>query len=257
MPNASSFAPGTFCWVELGTTDQAGAKKFYQSLFGWDANDQPIGPGGTYTMFRKAGRDAGAAYQLQPDQRGVPPNWQVYVRTSSADDTAAKAKELGGTIVLPAFDVFDLGRMSVLQDPTGAVIAVWQAKQHPGLGVVDETGAFCWAELMTHDPGKAAAFYKSLFGWGSKDDPRYVEWTLEGRSIGGMMQIQKDWGDVPPHWLVYFQVDDCDQSVEKAKGLGAKVTMGPQDMPGVGRLAMLHDPQGAAFYVIKLTGAGH
>jgi predicted enzyme related to lactoylglutathione lyase len=110
---------------------------------------------------------------------------------------------------------------------------------------------------MAKDLPRSTTFYKSLFGWGTKGDPRYTEWTLGGRSIGGMIAIQKEWGDVPPHWLVYFQVDDCDKSVEQAKSLGAKVTMGPQDFPGVGRLALLNDPQGAAFYVIKLSGLGH
>ena len=258
MSIAESHAPGSFCWVELGTTDQAGAKAFYQSLFGWDVADMPMGPGETYTMFKKAGQDAAAGYRLRPDQKGVPPHWQVYVRVASADAAAAKAKELGGTVLAPPFDVFDAGRMAVLQDPAGAVIAVWEARRNKGLGVVDEPGAFCWAELMANDLGRSAIFYKSLFGWGSKDDPRYTEWTLGSRSIGGMMKIQTEWGDVPPHWLVYFQVEDCDRAAEKAKGLGAKVEMGPQDFPGVGRLALLGDPQGARFYVIKLTGPlGH
>ncbi len=257
MPNVESHAPGNFCWIELGTTDQAEAKRFYQSLFGWEAADQPMGPGETYTLFKKAGRDVAAGYRLRPDQKGVPPHWQVYVRVASADEATAKAKGLGGTVLAAPFDVFDAGRMAVLQDPTGAVFAVWEPRRNTGLGVVDEPGAFCWAELMASDLSRSATFYKSLLGWGTKDDPRYVEWTLGGRSIGGMIQIQKDWGEVPPHWLVYFQVEDCDRSVEKAKGLGAKVAMGPQDFPGVGRIALLKDPQGAYFYMIRLTGRGH
>ena len=251
MPNVDSHEPGNFCWIELGTTDQADAKKFYQSLFGWETADQPMGPGETYTLFKKAGRDVAAGYRLRPDQKGVPPHWQVYVRVTSADDATAKAKGLGGTALTAPFDVFDAGRMAVLQDPTGAVFAVWEPGRNTGLGVVDEPGAFCWAELMASELSRSATFYKSLFGWGTKDDPRYTEWTLGGRSIGGMIQIQKDWGEIPPHWLVYFQVEDCDRSVEKAKGLGAKVSMGPQDFPGVGRIALLNDPQGAHFYVIK------
>jgi hypothetical protein len=257
MPNVSSFAPGNFCWVELGTTDQSGAKAFYAALFGWDAADQPSGPDQIYTMFKKAGRDAAAAYRLRPEQKGVPSHWQVYVRVASADETTAKAKDLGATVLAPPFDVFDAGRMALLQDPTGAVFAIWEGRRNQGLGVVDEPGAFCWAELMSPDLGKSATFYQALFGWGTKGDARYTEWTHGGRSIGGMMAIQEDSGDVPPHWLVYFQVDDCDGSVEKAKRLGASVTMAPQDFPGVGRIALLRDAQGAAFYVIKLTGQGH
>jgi hypothetical protein len=253
----SVLTPGHFCWAELGTTDQAGAKTFYQSLFGWEAAEQPIGPGETYTTFRKAGRDVAAGYRLRPEQKGVPPHWQVYVRVTSADDAAARARELGAAVLVAPFDVFELGRMAMLQDPKGAVFAVWEPRQHNGFGIVDEPGAFCWAELLSNDPGASAAFYKSLFGWGSKGDPSYTEWTLEGQSIGGMLEIQKEWGDVPPHWLVYFQVDDCDVSVAKAKTLGATPTMDPRDIPGVGRIAMLKDPQGASFYVIRLTGQGH
>jgi predicted enzyme related to lactoylglutathione lyase len=257
MPNVDAHAPGGFCWVELGTTDQAAARTFYQSLFGWEAAELPTGPGETYTLFRKAGRDVAAGYRLRPDQKGVPPSWQVYVRVSSADEAAASARELGGTVVAPPFDVLDAGRMALVGDPGGAVVAVWEARRNQGLGVVDEPGAFCWAELLAKDLPGAATFYTSLFGWGSRGDARYTEWTLGGRSIGGMLEIQRDWGEVPPHWLVYFQVEGCDAAVEKARGLGAKVTMGPQDFPGVGRLALLDDPQGASFYVIQLTGAGH
>jgi predicted enzyme related to lactoylglutathione lyase len=257
MPYVESHAPGSFCWVELATSDQAGAKSFYQTLLGWDAADIPMGPGETYTIFKKAGRDAAAGYRQRPDSGGAPPNWQVYVRVASADQAAAQATALGGTVLAPSLDVPDAGRMAVLQDPTGAVFAVWEPRRNAGLGVIDEPGAFCWAELMAKDLPRAATFYKSLFGWGTKDDPRYTEWTLGDRSIGGMIEIQKDWGEVPPHWLVYFQVDDCDASVEKAKSLGGKLAMGPQDFPGVGRIALLHDPQGAAFYLIKLTGLGH
>jgi predicted enzyme related to lactoylglutathione lyase len=175
VANVSSHAPGRFCWVELGTTDQEAAKAFYAGLFGWDPHDQPIGPGEAYTMLRKAGRDAAAAHTLRPEQKDVPPSWQLYVAVAGADAAAARARELGGTVLAPPFDVFDSGRAAVLQDPAGAVFAVWQARNHHGLGVVDEPGAFCWAELVTRDTPKSAAFYKGLFGWGSKDDPRYVE----------------------------------------------------------------------------------
>ena len=156
----------------------------------------------------------------------MPPHWRVYVRVASADAAALRAKELGGTVVAAPIDVGDAGRMAVLQDPTGAVLAVWEAKRNIGLGVVDEPGAFCWAELMAKDPARSATFYKPLFGWGTKDDPRYVEWTLGGRSIGGMIEIRKDWGEMPPHWLVYFQVEGCDTSVDEAKSLGGKLLDG-------------------------------
>ena len=206
-----------------------------------------MGPNEFYTLLEKAGRDAAAACTLRPDQKGVPPHWQVYVAVERADAAATRARDLGGTVLAPPFDVMDSGRMAVIQDPTGAVFAVWEARRHPGLGVVDEPGAFCWAELLTRDTSKAAAFYKALFGWGTGGDPRYTEWKNGDRSIGGMMEIQKDWGDVPPHWLVYFQVADCEASTAKAQELGARVFMPPTAINENLRLSVLADPQGAVF----------
>jgi predicted enzyme related to lactoylglutathione lyase len=258
MPQISESSPGSFCWAELATTDQPGARTFYQSLFGWGVQEQPMGPGETYSMFKKSAHYVAAGYRLQPEQKGVPPNWQVYVRVADADAAAAKAKELGGSVLAGPLDVFDSGRMAVVKDPQGAVLGLWQPNQHPGFGVVDEASAFCWAELMTNDLAGSAAFYKSLFGWGSKPSPEYTEWSLGERSIGGMLEIQKDWGPMPPHWLVYFMVDDCDAAVARAQALGGAVTMPARDFPGVGRIALLKDPQGAHFYVIRLTGPlGH
>jgi hypothetical protein len=258
MVEKSKHDPGTFCWVELATSDGAAAKKFYTSLFGWTVDDVP-GGGGIYTMLQKNGKDAGALYQLGPEQQGVPPHWNSYVCVQSADDTAAVAKKLGGNIIMEPFDVMEHGRMAVVQDPTGAVFSLWQPKGHIGAQVVNEPGSFCWNELYTTDPKKDADFYTGLFGW--TKDPRHMdfgEYVIFNKSDSqacGMMQIPKEWGPVPAHWLVYFAVDDCDRAVDQAKGMGAKVTVPPMDIEKIGRFAMLTDPQHAAFAVIKLTAA--
>ena len=183
----------------------------------------------------------------------------IYVAVASADDTAKQAASLGGKTIAPPFDVMDHGRMAVLEDPTGAHFSIWEARKNKGMSVVDEAGAFCWGELATNDPAKAAPFYCGLFGWGTKGDPKgaYTEWTHGGQSIGGMMPIAPEWGDMPPNWGVYFQVNDCDAAVAQAKGLGAKAFVEPKDIPGTGRFAVLADPQGATFSVITLTGPGH
>jgi uncharacterized protein len=191
MPNVDAHQPGSFCWVELGTSDQPGAKRFYNQLFAWTANDVPIGPDDFYTMFQLRARDVAAAYTLRADQRerGVPPHWMLYVAAKDADATSEKAASLGGKILAPPFDVFDVGRMAVIQDPTGAVFAIWQAKRHQGTGVAAEEGSLCWADLNTSDPKKAADFYSELFGWEtevSKHDPSgYLHILNEGNYIGG------------------------------------------------------------------------
>jgi len=257
MQETPQYAPGTFCWVELGTSDGEGAKKFYTELFGWDYTDNPIGPGMVYTMLKQDGKDVGALYQLSPEMigQGIPPHWLSYVSVTSADETAAKVKEAGGTLRKEAFDVFDVGRMAVVQDPTGAVFALWQPRKHQGAGIVNVPNSLVWNELATTDLVKADDFYTRLFAW-TKDVQQFgsMEYTIfknGDRGAGGMFKITPEMGNIPPHWLVYFAVADCDATVEKATSLGARAMKSAEDIPGVGRFAVLLDPQGAAFAIIK------
>jgi predicted enzyme related to lactoylglutathione lyase len=261
MPDMTRYEPGSFCWPELATTDPEAAKRFYGELFGWKANDMPMGDGSAYTMLELRGQQAGALYPMQQAQRdsGVPPNWMPYVSVANADETARRAKELGGTVLMEPFDVFDFGRMAALQDPTGATFSIWQPKTHIGARVYGEPGAFCWNELDTKNTGKALDFYTKLFGWKANPSKEYTEFTAPGASypMGGMMEIPEDWGKVPPNWLTYFAVDDADGAVAKAQKLGGKTIVPPTDIPNTGRFAILQDPQGATFAVIKLTTGGH
>jgi predicted enzyme related to lactoylglutathione lyase len=258
LQESPAFAPGTFCWVELGTIDGEGAKKFYTQLFGWDFNDIPIGPSEVYTMLKLDGKDVGALYKMPEEMtsQGVPPHWLSYVSIKSADDSSAKAKELGGTLMKEPFDVFDVGRMSVIQDPTGAVFAVWQAGTHKGAAVYNVPGSFCWNELATPDSKKAGDFYGGLFGWQQDVQEmgpmKYTLFTNGGKPAGGMYEPTPEMGPIPPNWLVYFAVDDADAKAEKAKGLGATIIVPPQDIPGTGRFSVIQDPQGAVFGIIKL-----
>jgi len=257
MQETPEYKPGTFCWVELGTSDSAAAKKFYTELFGWGFNDHDAGPGMVYTMLTLDGKEVGALYQMPPDMAsmGIPPNWLSYAAVASADESAAKAKELGATLMKEPFDVMDVGRMAAVQDPTGAVFALWEGRAHKGAGVVNVPGSLVWNELATTDTAKAGEFYSRLFGW--KPDVKQfgpMEYTIfqhGERGAGGMFQITPEMTGVPPHWLVYFSVDDCDATVKKATELGAKTMKPADDIPGVGRFAILKDPQGAAFAVIK------
>src|SRR6185503_8196040 len=155
-----SHAPGTFSWPELATTDQKAAVAFYRALFGWDVSETPIGPTETYSIFKLRGKDTASAYTMQEEERkmGLPPHWNNYVSVTNADESAKKAQELGGKVLVPAFDVMEHGRMAVLQDPTGAVFQVWQPKEHIGAMILNEPGALCWTELTTSDTKAAEKF---------------------------------------------------------------------------------------------------
>src|SRR5205085_6159427 len=114
--------PGDFCWFDLATSNQAAAKKFYGGLFGWTANDNPMGPDAFYTMFQLRGKNVGAAYTLMPDQiqQGIPPYWGTYVAVTNVDEAIEKARTLGGSVLAGPMDVAEHGRMAVLHDSTGA-----------------------------------------------------------------------------------------------------------------------------------------
>lgn len=253
----NSAKPGDFCWFELATTDQAAAKAFYGAMFGWTANDNPMGPDFHYTIFQLRGRNVAAAYTLMPEQlsQGLPPHWGAYVAVANTDEAAARAKSLGGDLVAGPMDVDEHGRMAVLRDPTGAVINLWQAKKEQGVGIWGEKDSFCWSELMTTDTAAATRFYTALFGWHAKVSEGagfpYTHWQNGGADVGGMMGIMKEWGPVPPHWGNYVKVANCSDAVAKAATLGGKVCMPPTEIPNTGRFAMLQDPQGAAFAVFE------
>jgi uncharacterized protein len=258
LQETTEFKPGTFCWVELATSDNEAAKTFYTKLFGWTYVDNPMGPDMVYTMLKLNGKDVGGLYKMMPDQeaQGIPPNWLSYVSVANADEAAEKAKVAGGTILQKPFDVSTIGRMAVLQDPTGAVFALWQAGTHPGAGIYNVPSSFTWNELMTTDTQKAGDFYSTLFGW-TKDVQNFgpLEYTMfknGERGAGGMLKITPEMGPIPPNWLVYFAVEDCDATAQKTTELGGSIMKPADDIPGVGRFAVLLDPQGAAFAIIKL-----
>ena len=253
MAEMTSHQPGTFCWIELGTTDAEAAKAFYTGLFGWTTKENSMGEMGTYYMFQVNGKSAAAMYQMGADMAGIPPNWLSYVSVANADQSVEQAKVLGATVVNGPFDVYDYGRMAVLVDPEGAHFAMWEAKTHIGVEIRDEENTLCWNELQARDIPAAKTFYPALFGWRMKESPDYTEWHLGEHAIGGMLASSQP-PEVPPFWMPYFAVADCDATVQKAQGSGAQLYVPPMDIDNVGRFAVLADPQGAVFAVIKVNG---
>lgn len=242
----SEYTPGTFSWAELTTTDQDDAKSFYGDLFGWDADDIPMGEGAYYSMEKIDDKNVAA---ISPQrQAGVPPAWNSYLTIESADEAADRASELGGTVRTPAFDVFDAGRMAVIQDPEGAFFQVWEPKQDIGAGLVNAPGALCWNELQTTDIDAAADFYRNLFGWSTQPfeqspDP-YLVIQNQGRGNGGIRPVTPP--GTPPYWLVYFATADIEQGLATVEELGGAKLAGPIDI-GIATIGVVRDPQGAVF----------
>jgi predicted enzyme related to lactoylglutathione lyase len=244
MGERTSHSPGTFSWVDLATTDTDGAKRFYTGLFGWDVYDRPIPGDGVYTMLLREGKEVAALFEAQ---EGMPTAWSSYVTVESAESAASRAAELGGGVMAEPFDVMEAGRMAVIQDPTGAVVSVWEPRESIGAEFVNGPGALTLNQLNTSDPEAAAGFYRELFGWRIEEvaggDQSY--WGIyNGDTLnGGMMPLPPD-SPAPPHWLVYFGSADADADADRIGGLGGQVLVSPFDVPG-GRILVAQDPQGA------------
>lgn len=258
-----SYKQGTPSWLDLSTTDVAGAKAFYSALFGWQYQDNPMGDGQFYSMALIDGSSAAALYAQQTEEAemGLPPHWKVYITVDDVEATASKVTELGGTLIMEPFDVFEAGRMCIVQDPSGAVIQFWQAKTQIGAEVRDEHGALTWAELLTSDQDGAGDFYSELLGIDVDKDTMptpeggpYHMLMVGGMPAAGIMVSPPHLVEmgVPPHWEIYFRVDDATATVETAKSLGAEIHFGPEVLPMVGTFAVIQDPQGAVFGVQQL-----
>lgn len=252
---------GTFCWFELATTSSSQAVGFYHQLFDWESQVTPLPGGATYTLLSAGGSPVGAAYDMTPNLGGnLPPHWVSYVCVEDVEASAARAKELGGTLLKEPFDVLDLGRIALLRDPTGGKLALWQVKKsNAPRASIDyrAPGRVCWCELQTRGASRAAAFYEALFGWrlSAKNDADYIQFFLGDAPLGGFFELESKPGleSIPPAWMVFFATDDVDASAQKVKALGGQVQAPPMDLPHVGRFAVVADPQGAVFTLFRLN----
>lgn len=257
MANLQAQKPGSFCWIELGTTDQHAAKDFYQKLFGWSSDDMPMGPNDFYTMFKLNGRDVGAAYTLRPDQqqRGVPVHWMLYIACEDVNASTKRAADLGGAVLMGPMDVFTAGRMAVLEDPTGGVFCLWQAKEHSGIVAHNEEGTLCWADLLTKDRDAAAEFYSKLFGWTieKEDEKQHNYYHIKNGEdyIGGMPAPNQQLPGTTTHWSIYFQTANCEARTSHALQLGARTLAANVKHENVGELSIVQDPQGATFCLFQ------
>jgi predicted enzyme related to lactoylglutathione lyase len=256
MYKVEKYPHGTFSWADNSSTDQETSKKFYANVMGWGVDDMPLGDDQFYTMFQLDGRYAAGLGPMQSDMlaQGIPSHWTSYVTVEDVDAMVEKVNELGGTIIAEPFDIYDSGRMMVLQDPEGATVAMWQPKDHIGAGVVNKPGALCWNELYVRDTEKARDFYGKLFNWTFQkiEDMEYYTIWNNGRGNGGIMQITDEWGEMPANWTVYFSVEDIERTVEAIKANGGTVHGEILDASDVGRFVMAADPSGATAAYIQL-----
>lgn len=240
-----SYAPGTPSWVDLGTPDVDASVAFYSSLFGWEVAEGHPDAGG-YRIAHLRGKTVAG---LGP-QQGPVSAWTTYFATDDVDAHVTTIKENGAMVMMEPLDVMDQGRMAIAADPEGAIFGLWQPGLHKGAQVVSEPGALSWNELWTREREQAKAFYPAIFGYGVDDQsmPGYTVWQVDGKGVAGAMDIPPHVPpQVPAHWAVYFWVDDTDAAAAKVTELGGTVVAAPFDVPGVGRMAIVHGPAHESF----------
>jgi predicted enzyme related to lactoylglutathione lyase len=279
MPERDGYLPGVPCWIDTSQPDPEAAVSFYGELFGWEFEDvMPPGSDGKYFIGRIRGGDVAAVGSVP---EGAPPAamWNTYVWVESADETASKVQDAGGSVVMEPFDVMDAGRMAVFADPEGAAFCVWQAKEHQGARIVNENGSLNFNGLNTSDAEGAKSFYGSVFGWRTlslgggagmwtlpgygdyleRDDPNLRRRMAEVGApdgfedvVASVNAVTDDQPNVPAHWNVTFAVDDADATADRAAELGGQVIAPPFDAPWV-RMTVITDPQGATFTASKFV----
>jgi uncharacterized protein len=237
---------GTFVWHEQVSSDPKRAQEFYTKLFGWET--EVFKPGeADYKMISSDGQTHGGFSKAM--EGAPPPHWLSHVRVENVDETIEKAKGAGGTLAAGPFEMSEVGRMAIITDPQGAFVSAYQPESE-GSG---SEGVFVWDELGTTDPDAAQRFYESVFDWTTEDmGPDHGGYRIFQRGetrLGGLMALQDD--AMPALWQPYVAVENTDATAAKAKDLGGTALMEPMDVPGVGRIAVLRDPQGAVFGIIK------
>ncbi|WP_432561927.1 VOC family protein [Kineococcus sp. SYSU DK003] len=231
---------GVPSWAELSSTDPAAAAAFYGAVLGWSTDE--TGPGHDGTLICRVDGHAAASIG-----RNGPRSWTLFIATRDLDETVGRAGAAGGTVVVPAMDIGEFGRVAVVADPTGAPVGLFQQGEQPKSFWVNGPGGLNWEDLRSADPAASREFYAAVFGW--RFEPLFEEYgTVTNpdapHPVGGIGPL---WGS-EPGWLVYFGVEDVDAAVSAAQAAGGAVVEAAHDSD-YGRMARLADPEGAQFAV--------
>jgi predicted enzyme related to lactoylglutathione lyase len=256
MAEAKTAVAAKPVWIDLASSDPSASHRFYSSLFGWDVEVSPDPQYGGYALAKIGGKDvAGIGPKQTPE---APDAWMIYIGTADLDELSRRAAQAGGTVVSQPFAVGDQGRMAVFQDPSGAFISGWESQAMRGFQT-DAPGALGWIELNARGVDRAIPFYERVFGWThttsdmGAGQPPYHQFTLDGENVAGAWEMNPMVpAEVPSYWMAYFGVDDVDRSYRKAIDAGGREMLPPRDFPG-GRFAIVSDPQGASFGLLKMA----
>lgn len=256
MPALSPALPvGTPVWADLASSDLEASTSFYGALLGWTRKDFADNP--DHADFQSDGKYVGG---LEPKVDERPDAWTVYLKVDDIEAAVTAAAAAGGRVLHEPSAIAEMGQWALLEDPSGAEIAIWQAGAFAGFELVDEPGAPCWFELHSRDFAAAVPFYEKVFGWkvtsiGDTDDFRMVVLGEQGSASAGILDSARD--DARPgaapgsQWRVYLAVANADAAASLVTANGGTVFTGPTDTP-FGRMSHAADSTGALFSFMQL-----
>ncbi|GIH24674.1 hydrolase [Acrocarpospora phusangensis] len=244
MAVITKYRAGMPCWVDLSTANVDESVGFYGQIFGWTIEFDEVGG---YGQFYRRDKSVAGLGSTMGD--GTPTVWNIYIATDDAAKSVELAREAGAEVIAEPMEITGEGTVAVFRDPTGAYAGVWQADLHAGAELINEPGAVSLLELVTDDVETAKDFYEQVFGWmAAAPADRYTPMLCDGSPVAGILRPDDQFpAEIPPRWLVYFGTASLDATIAQARGLGGRVLLGPIDMPGSGRFAVLGDPMGAPF----------
>ncbi len=246
--------PGRIVWRDLITDKPAQTRRFYEELFGWEfqgvGNLFNLGGEDAYSLIRHNGRLIGGMVneaRLKNETDDVS-QWVVLMSVTDVDAAAGRFEARGGEVLAPPTDVADRGRMAIVVDPQGALLALVQTRggdperREPGYG------DFLWDELWTDDVQASAEFYGSLAGLEQdeievSDGSRYLVLNRGDEPALGIMA--HPFQGERPVWVTYLRVEDPAAITARVEALGGTVYVEAQDRPLGGRVALIADPSGA------------
>jgi predicted enzyme related to lactoylglutathione lyase len=249
-----TYTHGRFVWHDLTTPSMAGAQEFYGKLLGWTFKSVETGPGQpAYALIQLGDRQIGGITET-PAGSHFPPYWLGYVSVSDVDATADAAQAAGGRVAMGPAEIPHVGRFALLEDPQGGAVIAFKAVQgdveapeRPGLG------EFCWDRLNSTTPDASAAFYTRVFGWSAEAVPGSTNRMFRHGDLPTASLATMPF-EGPAHWLTYLNVADLNESRARAEWLGAEILVDQLDVPGVGTLAIVRDPQRAVFCLFQAAG---
>ena len=245
---------GRIIWRDLISDKPAESRKFYEELFGWEfqgvGNLFNLGGEDAYSLIRHNGRLIGGMVneeRLQNDAGDIS-QWVVLMSVADVDAAAATFAAEGGEVLTPPADVADRGRMAIVVDPQGALLALVQTAEGDPEWHQPGYGDFLWDELWTSDLEAATSFYTGMTGLEENEVELAADRTYRTLNRGGeptLGMMAHPFQEKRPVWVTYIRVEDPAAITARVEELGGTVYLEAQDRPLGGQVALIADPSGA------------